>query len=63
MRSTAVSDGISERTKNNKWSGFLGTVVALLTLTLPLISIACYSSFNNPAEALQDGPAISPNAD
>jgi hypothetical protein len=56
MQSTGSSDGISERTKN-QWSGLLGTVVALLTLTLPLMSIACYSSFNDPAEALQDQPA------
>jgi hypothetical protein len=55
MQSTGSSDGISERTKS-QWSGFLGTMVALLTLTLPLISIACYSSFTDSAEALQDQP-------
>jgi hypothetical protein len=62
MQSTASSDGLPERAKN-KWSGFLGTVVAVLTLTLPLISIACYSSFNGSVQTLQDNSSTLPNAE
>jgi hypothetical protein len=60
MQLTSSSDGIPERTKN-KWSGLLGTVVAVLTLTLPLASIACYSSFNSSADILQDSPSTLSN--
>jgi hypothetical protein len=61
MESTGSSDGASERS-NYKWSDILGTMVAILTLTLPLISIAYYSSFNNSAEALPNKSYPQPNS-
>jgi hypothetical protein len=48
----------SERSPNNsesphhRWAGILGTVVAIITLTLPLLIIAYYSPFSSNAEPL-----------
>ena len=48
----------SEQMSNNsdsphqRWAGILGMFVAVVTLTLPLLTIAYYSSFSSNAEPL-----------
>ncbi len=37
---------------HHRWAGLLGTVVAVLTITLPLLMIASYSPSRSNAEPL-----------
>ncbi len=37
---------------DHRWSGILGTLVALLTLTLPLVMIAHYSPMRSNAQPI-----------
>lgn len=34
----------------HRWAGILGTIVAVVTLTLPLVMIAYYSPFSSNAQ-------------
>ncbi|MGV2828227.1 hypothetical protein [Myxosarcina sp. GI1(2024)] len=34
----------------HRWAGILGTIVAVITLTLPLVMIAYYSPFSSNAQ-------------
>ncbi len=34
----------SSKTKSQSWAELIGTIIAILTLTLPLLAIAYYSS-------------------
>ena len=38
----------------HRWAGLLGTVVAVLTITLPLLMIATYSPSRSNAEPLSE---------
>ena len=37
---------------HHRWAGLLGTVVAVLTMTLPLVMIATYSPSRSNAESV-----------
>lgn len=51
MESSSPSGKVSEP-PNHRWTYFVGTLMAILTLTLPLVAIAYYSS-NNAAPQLR----------
>ncbi|GAB4225974.1 MAG: hypothetical protein Kow0049_04490 [Stanieria sp.] len=59
----------SERSPNNlesphhRWAGVLGTVVAIMTLILPLLVIAYYSPFSSNAEPLPEQIRSLPNTE
>lgn len=42
--------GQSEDTPGHRWAGILGTAVAVVTLTLPLVMIASYPPFSSNAQ-------------
>ncbi len=43
MESSSPS-GKNAETPGHRWSNFIGTIIAILTLTIPLLAIAQYSS-------------------
>lgn len=49
-------------TPHQRWAGILGMIVALVTLTLPLLAIGYYSSSSINAETLPKRIEILPNA-
>lgn len=59
----------SERAPNNsespahRWAGILGTIVAIMTLTLPLLVIAYYSPFSSNAEPLPEQMRVLPDTE
>ncbi len=42
--------GKAEDSPGHRWAGILGTGVAVVTLTLPIIMIASYSPFSSNAQ-------------
>jgi hypothetical protein len=44
--------GKAEDSPGHRWAGILGTGVAVVTLTLPIIMIASYSPFSSNAQQL-----------
>lgn len=42
--------GQAEDSPGHRWAGILGTGVAVVTLTLPLVMIASYSPFSSNAQ-------------
>jgi hypothetical protein len=44
----------------HRWAGILGTTVAILTITLPLIMVASYSPSKSNAESLPQETIILP---
>lgn len=63
MESSSRASSSVERTSyklaNFKFANFMGTVIALLTLTVPLFAIAHFSSIDSPD--LQAAPQLIPN--
>ncbi|MGL5807416.1 MAG: hypothetical protein ACRC2R_24625 [Xenococcaceae cyanobacterium] len=51
MESSGPS-GNSSEPAYQRWAGVLGTVIAVMTLTLPVLTISYYSSSNSNAESL-----------
>ncbi|MDV3001168.1 MAG: hypothetical protein N5P05_002774 [Chroococcopsis gigantea SAG 12.99] len=46
MESSSPS-GKTAEIPGHRWSNFIGTTIAILTLTIPLLAIANYSSLND----------------
>jgi hypothetical protein len=46
--------GKADDSPGHRWAGILGTVVAVVTLTLPLVMIAYYSPFSSNAQPVPD---------
>jgi hypothetical protein len=44
--------GKAEDSPGHRWAGILGTGVAVVTLTLPIIMIASYSPFSSNAQSV-----------
>jgi len=44
--------GKVEEPPGHRWAGILGTGVAIITLTLPIVMISTYSPFSSNAEPL-----------
>jgi hypothetical protein len=44
--------GKVEDTPGHRWAGILGTGVAVVTLTLPIVMIATYSPFSSNAQPI-----------
>jgi len=44
----------SEESPGHRWAGILGTGVAVVTLTLPIIMIASYSPFESNAQPVPE---------
>lgn len=42
----------ADDSSDHRWSGILGTLVALLTLTLPIVMIARYSPLRSNAQPI-----------
>lgn len=55
MESVSPSENPPEP-PGNRFSNFIGTIVALLTLALPLVAIAYYSSVDPPPATLPTYP-------
>ncbi|MBE9168904.1 hypothetical protein IQ238_15760 [Pleurocapsales cyanobacterium LEGE 06147] len=53
MESSSQSGNNSD-SPYHRWSGILGTIVAVLTLTVPLLMIGYYSPFTTNAEPLPE---------
>jgi hypothetical protein len=51
MESSGPS-GNSSEPAYQRWAGILGTLIAVMTLTLPVLTISYYSSSNSNAESL-----------
>jgi hypothetical protein len=51
MESSGPS-GNSSQPAYQRWAGILGTIIAVMTLTLPMVTISYYSSFSSNAEVL-----------
>jgi|GEM_PF-1642481 len=47
--------GKAEDSPGHRWAGILGTGVAVVTLTLPLVMIASYSPFSSNAQQAPNG--------
>lgn len=46
--------GKVEDPPGHRWAGILGTGVAIVTLTLPIVMIASYSSFSRNAQPIPE---------
>lgn len=46
--------GQAEDSPGHRWAGILGTGVAVVTLTLPIIMIASYSPFGSNAQSVPE---------
>ena len=46
--------GKVEEPPGHRWAGILGTAVAVVTLTLPLVMIASYSPFSSNAQPIPE---------
>lgn len=46
--------GKAEDSPGHRWAGILGTAVAVVTLTLPIIMIASYSPFSSNAQPVPE---------
>ena len=44
--------GQAEDSPGHRWAGILGTGVAVITLTLPIVMIASYSPFSSNAQPI-----------
>ena len=44
--------GKAEDSPGHRWAGILGTGVAVITLTLPIVMIASYSPFSSNAQPI-----------
>ena len=49
--------GQAEEPPGHRWAGIFGTVVAVVTLTFPLIMIASYSPFGSNAQTIPQTPS------
>ncbi|NEO88174.1 MAG: hypothetical protein F6J87_28545 [Spirulina sp. SIO3F2] len=57
MESSGSSGNVAD-IPGHRWAKFLGTAIAFLTLAIPMLVIAYYSS----ADALQNPPPILPSS-
>ena len=46
--------GKAEDSPGHRWAGILGTGVAVITLTLPIVMIASYSPFSSNAQPIPE---------
>ncbi|MCC0176478.1 hypothetical protein I4641_05735 [Waterburya agarophytonicola K14] len=46
--------GKAEDSPGHRWAGILGTGVAVVTLTLPIVMIASYSPFDSNAQPVPE---------
>ena len=46
--------GKAEDSPGHRWAGILGTGVAVITLTLPIVMIASYSPFESNAQPVNE---------
>ena len=46
--------GKAEDSPGHRWAGILGTGVAVITLTLPIVMIASYSPFESNAQPITE---------
>ena len=54
--------GKDAESPHHRWAGILGTTVAILTMTIPLVMIAYYSPSKSNAEPLPRETIVSPSS-